>query len=322
MPSTREIIEPKNERLNVSRNFNLPHSPGIRAGDFIFLSGMLSTDPNTGERSPGTMAHETRQTLTNMRHLLESAGSSLERVVKLNVLLYDMLEFENMNAVFKQFFPVDPAGAHHVRRAALRGDEDRDRMHRARRLEQSPPRRRGPRLFSSTWVPACAGTTATRLMAALDLALDVLAGADRLVARLLARREAGRHAFDALVVVRVHEHADRQAPALGPAERRIHHPVQRRGPALVGPARHHVAEIDDELPGARPHGGPRAVGQAHLESAFRVGGGEDGHRAVVGMRAGAQLARQRRLLEHRIVMARHDAEVPVERAVEEALGQA
>jgi 2-iminobutanoate/2-iminopropanoate deaminase len=90
MPVAREIIEPKNERLNVSRNFNLPHSPGIRAGDFIFLSGMLSTDPDTGERSPGTMAHETRQTLTNMRHLLESAGSSLERVVKINVLLYDM----------------------------------------------------------------------------------------------------------------------------------------------------------------------------------------------------------------------------------------
>ncbi len=108
MPVHREIIEPKNERLNVSRNFNLPHSPGIRAGEFIFLSGMLSTDPQSGERSPGTMAHETRQTLTNMRHLLESAGSSLERVVKLNVLLYDMLEFENMNAVFKQFFPADP----------------------------------------------------------------------------------------------------------------------------------------------------------------------------------------------------------------------
>ena len=108
MPAAREIIEPRNEKLNVSRYLNLPHSPGIRAGGFIFLSGMLSTDPNTGERSPGTMAHETRQTLTNMRHLLESAGSSLERVVKLNVLIYDMLEFENMNGVFKQFFPADP----------------------------------------------------------------------------------------------------------------------------------------------------------------------------------------------------------------------
>ena len=108
MSAKREIIEPKNERLNVSRNFNLPHSPGIRAGDFIFLSGMLSTDPRTGERSPGTMAHETRQTLENMRHLLESAGSSLERVVKVNVLIYDMLEFENMNAVYRQFFPKAP----------------------------------------------------------------------------------------------------------------------------------------------------------------------------------------------------------------------
>ena len=106
--ASREVIVPKNDKLNVSRNLNLPHSPGIRAGDFIFLSGMLSTDPETGERSPGTMAHETRQTLANMRHLLESAGSSLERVVKINVLIYDMLEFENMNRVYRDFFPKDP----------------------------------------------------------------------------------------------------------------------------------------------------------------------------------------------------------------------
>jgi len=106
--ANREIIVPKNDKLNASRNLNLPHSPGIRAGDFIFLSGMLSTDPATGERSPGTMAHETRQTLANMRHLLESAGSSLERVVKINILLYDMLEFENMNGVYRQFFQKDP----------------------------------------------------------------------------------------------------------------------------------------------------------------------------------------------------------------------
>ena len=104
----REVIVPKNDKLNVSRNFNLPHSPGIRAGDFIFLSGMLSTDPATGERSPGTMAHETRQTLANMRHLLESAGSSLDRVVKINILLYDLLEFENMNRVYREFFPKEP----------------------------------------------------------------------------------------------------------------------------------------------------------------------------------------------------------------------
>src|SRR2546422_5136269 len=108
MPLARDIITPKNEKLNVSRNLKLPHSPGIKAGDFIFLSGMLSVDPQTGERSPGTVAHETRQTLSNMAHMLESAGSSLDRVVKINVLLYDMLEFDNMNRVYRQFFPKDP----------------------------------------------------------------------------------------------------------------------------------------------------------------------------------------------------------------------
>jgi len=108
MSTNKEIIEPRNPALNVSRNLGLPHSPGVRVGDLIFLSGMVSTDPKTGERKHDTVAGETRQILQNMAHLLESGGSSLDKVVKLNVLLYDMLELENMNAVFREFFPVDP----------------------------------------------------------------------------------------------------------------------------------------------------------------------------------------------------------------------
>jgi 2-iminobutanoate/2-iminopropanoate deaminase len=108
MSLNREVIEPGNPLLNVSRNFNLPHSPGIRAGALIFLSGMVAVDPVTGERAPGTVAAETRQILANMAHLLESAGSSLAKVVKVNVLIYSMLEYENMNAVYREFFPVDP----------------------------------------------------------------------------------------------------------------------------------------------------------------------------------------------------------------------
>ena len=108
MTLKREVIEPKNPRLNVSRNFNLPHSPGIRAGAFVFLSGMVAVDPVTGERAHGTVAAETRQILNNMAHLLESAGSSLAKVVKVNVLIYSMLEYDNMNAVYREFFPVDP----------------------------------------------------------------------------------------------------------------------------------------------------------------------------------------------------------------------
>jgi 2-iminobutanoate/2-iminopropanoate deaminase len=108
MALTREIIQPKNPALNVSRNLKLPHSPGIRAGDFIYLSGMVSIDPDTGKRSPGSLEHEVRMVLTNMGHMLESAGSSLSRVVKINVMLVDMLLFDNMNDVYREFFPVNP----------------------------------------------------------------------------------------------------------------------------------------------------------------------------------------------------------------------
>lgn len=55
-----------------------------------------------------TVASETRHILTNMSHMLGSAGSSLGKVVKINVLLYDMIEFENVNRVYRDFFPTDP----------------------------------------------------------------------------------------------------------------------------------------------------------------------------------------------------------------------
>jgi enamine deaminase RidA (YjgF/YER057c/UK114 family) len=76
-------------------------SPAIRAGDFVFLSGMTASDH-------GTVSAETRQILTNMARLLETAGSSLAKVVKVNVLIYSMLEYGNMNDVYREFFPRDP----------------------------------------------------------------------------------------------------------------------------------------------------------------------------------------------------------------------
>jgi 2-iminobutanoate/2-iminopropanoate deaminase len=108
MKLTREIIEPKNEKLNVSRNLKLPHSPGVKIGDFVFLSGMVAIDPETGQRAAGTMAQETRQIMTNMKHMLESAGSSLEKIVKVNAFVYDMLEYDNFNNAYREFFPDAP----------------------------------------------------------------------------------------------------------------------------------------------------------------------------------------------------------------------
>jgi enamine deaminase RidA (YjgF/YER057c/UK114 family) len=52
-PLPRSVIEPANPKLNVSRNSNLPYSPGIRAGDYIFLSGMGPAHPITGGRILG-----------------------------------------------------------------------------------------------------------------------------------------------------------------------------------------------------------------------------------------------------------------------------
>src|SRR6185369_16565952 len=70
----RSAIEPKNPLLNASRSSNLPHVPGIRVGDYIFLSGMVPVDPQTGERCHGPIAEQVRTTLSNMQHMLESTG--------------------------------------------------------------------------------------------------------------------------------------------------------------------------------------------------------------------------------------------------------
>ena len=105
---SRSAIEPVNPKLNVSRNANLPHSPGIRVGDYIFLSGMATVDPVTGRRNLGLIPEQIRQTLRNMAHMLKSAGSSLDRIVKMTVVLADSGDFDAMNRVWREFFPTNP----------------------------------------------------------------------------------------------------------------------------------------------------------------------------------------------------------------------
>jgi 2-iminobutanoate/2-iminopropanoate deaminase len=104
----RSVIQPKNPRLNVSRNANLPHVPGVRIGDYIFLSGMGPIDPATGERFHGPIGEQVRMTLGNIRHMLESAGSSLDRVVRIQVVLADIAHMAEMDRVYREFFPKDP----------------------------------------------------------------------------------------------------------------------------------------------------------------------------------------------------------------------
>ena len=108
MSLKREVMSPPVRALDVAGSLGQPASTVVRGGDFLFVSGLVAVDPQSGERVRGTTVSESRQILTNLRQLLEAAGSSLDKVVKVNVLLHSMLEAPNMNEVYARFFPYPP----------------------------------------------------------------------------------------------------------------------------------------------------------------------------------------------------------------------
>jgi len=81
-----------------------PYSQGYRAGDFIFVSGQGPLNPQTGKIQGDTVEEQTRQTLENIKAILEADGASMEDVVKVSVLLTDLDNFKPMNEVYKTFF--------------------------------------------------------------------------------------------------------------------------------------------------------------------------------------------------------------------------
>ena len=85
-----------------------PYSQAIRTGDFVFCAGQTGLDPSTMELVAGGVEAQARQVLTNLKHVLEAAGSGLGRVVKTTVFLTDMANFAAMNAIYAEFFPENP----------------------------------------------------------------------------------------------------------------------------------------------------------------------------------------------------------------------
>lgn len=81
-----------------------PYSQGVSFGDFVITSGQLGIDPTAGTLVSGDITGQTRQALTNVKAILEAAGSSMDRVVKTTVFLRDMDDFAAMNAVYAEFF--------------------------------------------------------------------------------------------------------------------------------------------------------------------------------------------------------------------------
>ena len=80
-----------------------PYSQAIDCGTFMVTSGQLGLDPVTGELAADITA-QTRQSLTNVKAILEAAGLTMDNVVKTTVFLQDMNDFAAMNAVYAEFF--------------------------------------------------------------------------------------------------------------------------------------------------------------------------------------------------------------------------
>jgi len=85
-----------------------PYSQAIRVGETIWVSGQLGLEPASGNMVAGGVEDQARQALSNLRAILESAGSGLGRVIKATVYLVDMADFEAVNRVYAGFFDSNP----------------------------------------------------------------------------------------------------------------------------------------------------------------------------------------------------------------------
>lgn len=81
-----------------------PYSQAIEAGNLVYTSGQLPIDPSTGVFAEGGVKEQTRQSMTNVKAILEEAGLSMKNVVKTTVFLADMNDFADMNGVYSEFF--------------------------------------------------------------------------------------------------------------------------------------------------------------------------------------------------------------------------
>ncbi|NNE90972.1 MAG: RidA family protein [Verrucomicrobiales bacterium] len=77
-----------------------PYSHAIRTGDFLFCSGQIPLDPTTGEIIEGGIEMETRQVFKNIRAVLATAGTTLDKVAKTTIFLTDMADFPAVNGIY------------------------------------------------------------------------------------------------------------------------------------------------------------------------------------------------------------------------------
>ena len=84
------------------------YSQAVKAAGLVFVSGTAPTDPTTGSFKGTTIQEQTRQCLTNIQAILEEAGSSMEKIVSVTVVMADEDEFAGMNEEWVKWFPTNP----------------------------------------------------------------------------------------------------------------------------------------------------------------------------------------------------------------------
>jgi len=96
-----------------------PYSQAVRSGGFLFCSGQIPLDPETGKMVEGGIEAQTERVLMNLEAVLAAGGASLTAVVKTTVYLADLGDFPVMNAVYGRFFPGSPPARATVQVAKL-----------------------------------------------------------------------------------------------------------------------------------------------------------------------------------------------------------
>ena len=92
-----------------TENLGLPFSSAVQVGSTLYLSGNLGNVPGKNELVPGGIEAETRQTMDNIKAVVEAFGSSMDNIVKCTVFLADMSEWPAMNSVYVTYFENPPA---------------------------------------------------------------------------------------------------------------------------------------------------------------------------------------------------------------------
>lgn len=98
-----------------------PYSQAVVVNGFVYVAGQGPVDPATGKAVAGGIAEQTRQTLENIKHILEAAGCSMSDVVSTNVYMVNLGDFAAMNQVYAEYFATNPPARTTVGVAALPG---------------------------------------------------------------------------------------------------------------------------------------------------------------------------------------------------------